>query len=303
MAPLYQGPIIDAHHHLWNLSLGRHPWLQNEDSAIAALGDIGYLRRNYLVDDYLADASGENLAGSVYIEAVWDRRRNPIEEAQWLESIPHPRNVGSRCIAYAPLRSPDVETILAYYGDHPLVVGVRETIRWHPDPAKRWTEAGLLQRPDWRRGFALLAKYGLVLELLMNAWQSGEVAVLAQEFPQQVFLINHCCTPNDRDPEGIKRWEEGLATMAAMPNIAIKVSNFGAYDPDKSIETLRRTVMTCIDAFGTRRAMFGTDYPVAKRHMSYASMCKAFRQIVNGFSPDEQRALFHDNAKRYYRFE
>ena len=40
--PLYDGPIIDAHHHLWDLSGGRYPWLTKPEAAIGALGDIVY---------------------------------------------------------------------------------------------------------------------------------------------------------------------------------------------------------------------------------------------------------------------
>ena len=81
----YQGPIIDAHHHLWDLSLGRHPWLTSDDSAIKALGDIAYMRKDYLVDDFIADIGPQNVVGSVYVEAAGDRTRQPIEEIEWLE--------------------------------------------------------------------------------------------------------------------------------------------------------------------------------------------------------------------------
>ena len=63
MSSRYQGPIIDAHHHLWDLSLGRHPWLTSDDSAIKALGDISYMRRNYLVEDLIADIGPQNVVG------------------------------------------------------------------------------------------------------------------------------------------------------------------------------------------------------------------------------------------------
>src|SRR5207248_1157997 len=122
------------------------------------------------------------------------------------------------------------------------------------------------------------------LELLMNPWQAEEVARLAGDFPDQVFLINHCCTPNDRDAEGVARWRNGLAAMAAHENVALKVSNFGAYSPDRSIPVLRETVMTCIEAFGTRRSLFGTDYPVARRNMTYTAMVDAFAEIIAPFS-------------------
>jgi len=303
MTTRYQGPIIDAHHHLWDMGLGRHPWLNSDDSSIKALGDITYLKRDYLVDDYLADIGPQNIVGSVYVEAVWDRARPPVEEIQWLEALPRPGAIAARCIGYAPLRSSDIGQHVAALRAHPSLVGVREVIRWHPDPAKRWAEAGIVQDPVWRKGLAQLHAHGLMLELLMNPYQSDEVAHLAADYPEQVFIIDHCGTPVDREAEGLERWSNGLARMAEHPNTAIKVSNFGAYGQDRSLASLRATVMTCIEAFGTRRCMFGSDYPVARRNMSYQELCERFKDIVQELSAAEQRDLFHDNAARYYRFE
>lgn len=302
MSRRYQGPIIDAHHHLWDIGLGRHPWITSDEGAIKALGDIAYLRRNYLVADYLADIGPQNVVGSVYVEAAWDRARPPAEEVAWLESLDRPRAIAARCIAWAPLRDPEVGAILDGLARHGSVVGIRETIRWHPDPAKRWTEAGLIDDPAWRDGFALLRRHDFLLELLMNPYQAEEVARLARETPDQLFIVNHCGTPVDRDEAGLARWREGLQLMGRLPNVAIKVSNFGAYAADRSPEALRRTVMTCIDAFGTERSMFGTDYPVGRRNMTYQQTCESFKDIVAEFSPEQQRALFHDNAARLYRF-
>jgi predicted TIM-barrel fold metal-dependent hydrolase len=302
MSSRYQGPIIDAHHHLWDISLGRHPWITSQDSAIKALGDIAYLRRNYLIEDYLADIGPQNLAGSVYVEAAWDRTRPPVEEVAWLESLAKPRNIAARCIAWAPLKSQDAAASLEELAGHASVAGIRELVRWHPDPAKSWTEAGVMDDPAWRRGFERLRAHGFLLELLMNPYQSQEVARLAADFPDQVFVINHCGTPVDRDADGLERWKQGLRQMGALENIAIKVSNFGAYGQDRSLEALRATVMTCIDAFGPRRAMFGSDYPVGRRNMTYQETCERFKDIILDFSGEEQRDLFHDNAVRYYGF-
>ena len=303
MSSRYQGPIIDAHHHLWDLSLGRHPWLTSDDSAIKALGDISYMRRNYLVKDFLADIGAQRVVGSVYVEAAWDRARPPVEEVAWLEGLTRPGRIASRCIAWSPLKSPEAAASLEALAGHGSVIGIREVVRWHPDPAKRWTEAGILDAPAWRQGFRRLRTHGFILELLMNPFQAQDVARLADEFQDQVIVINHCGTPVDRDAEGLARWEQGLAVMGRCKNIAIKLSNFGAYGRDRSLGTLRKTVMTCIEAFGTRRAMFGSDYPVGRRNMSYQESCERFKDIIEGFSAQEQRDLFHDNAARYYRFD
>ncbi|MBV9539589.1 MAG: amidohydrolase family protein [Acidisphaera sp.] len=298
----YDGPIIDAHHHLWDLSLGRHPWLTSEAHAIKALGDIGFLRHDYLPRDYLADIGRERVVASVCIEAVWDRTRPPVEEVEWLERLERPGGIAARCIAWADLRSASAETTLAALAAHRGVVGIRESIRWHPDPAKRWAERGIVEDAAWRRGLVAAERHSLHLELLMNTHQADEVARLARDFPEQTFVVNHCGTPTERDREGLHAWRDGLRLMAAQPNVQIKLSGYASYAADRSLPAMRAVVDTVLDAFGTERAMFGTDYPVARRHMSFADICGCFKDIVANLSPEQQRALFHDNAARTYRF-
>ena len=297
--PGYHGRIIDAHHHLWNLTAGRYPWLSS-NGGIGALGDIAYMRRDYLPDDYAADIAGQGVVGSVHVEALWDRSRPSVEETAWLAGLPRPAGIAARCVAAAPLTGPDLVGQLDAQAAFAVVVGIRETIRWHPDPAKRWTAPGIVDDPAWRAGVAQLARYGWLLELLMNPHQALEVAELARAMPGQTFVVNHCCTPNDRDEEGMARWRHGLVAMGKEPNILIKLSNYAAYAPDRSFEADRDTLRTCIDAFGPTRCMFGSDYPVARRTMTYPVLVHRFRAVVSEYSLAEQRALFHDTAAAAY---
>ncbi len=298
---MYAGPIIDAHHHLWDLSLGRHLWLTDTGTAIP-LGDIGYLRQSYLPEDFLRDVAGRNVVGSVHVEAVWDRARDPAEESAWLDTLVRPPGIAARYVAFAGLGDADAAAVLERQAANGRVVGVRETIRWHPDPARRWTGQGLADSSAFRAGAALLERHGLLLELLTNPWHAEEIARLADDLPDLPILLNHCFGPGERTPEAMARWRAGLALLARRENVAIKVSNFGASSPDRSLPVLGEVVLGCIEAFGTRRSLFGTDYPVARRSMTYAAMVDAFAAIIAPFSEDEQRALFHDNAARLYRF-
>ena len=137
----------------------------------------------------------------------------------------------------------------------------------------------------------------------MNPYQSADVARLARDFPDLQIVVNHCASPMDRDEAGLARWRDGLALMGSCPNVAIKVSNFGAYPADRSAEGLRGVVLTCVEAFGTGRSMFGTDYPVGRRALGFRENVVGFAAAIGGFSAGEQRALFHDNARRIYRFD
>ncbi len=301
-ATRYTGPIIDAHHHLWDLSLGRHLWITG-GAGVGALGDIAYLRQDYGIPELLADQEGQGVVGSVHVEALWDRSRDPVEETLWVDGLARPEGIAGRLVAYVPLAEAGAEAMLErHLAASPRVVGLRETIRWHPDPARRWTNHDVLADPAWRRGLGLLRRHGLVMELLMNPYQAAALAALAAEHPEQLFVVNHCASPVDRDEVGWTRWRAGLEAMAARPNILIKLSNASAYTPEPSLQALRGIILPILEAFGPARCLFGTDYPVARRSMTYAGICDAMRDMLAPLSLDEQRAVFFGNAARIYGF-
>ena len=93
----YDGPIIDAHHHLWDLSLDRHPWLSASRGARGGLGDLAPLRRNYLPEDYRRDAARHNIVASVHVEAGW-ADDDCLGETRWLETLDKTDRVAARYV-------------------------------------------------------------------------------------------------------------------------------------------------------------------------------------------------------------
>ena len=78
-------PIIDAHHHVWDLDRNYHPWLCDEPPIAFRYGDYRALRRNYLPEDYRRDSSSFNVVASVYVEAEWDPD-DPVGESRWIDT-------------------------------------------------------------------------------------------------------------------------------------------------------------------------------------------------------------------------
>ena len=66
-------------------------------------------------------------------------------------------------------------------------------------------------------------------------------------------------------------------------------------------KTWRPYVETCVEAFGPRRAMFESNFPVDKRYYSYGVMWNAFKRLAAGYSADEKAALFVGAAQQTYR--
>ena len=96
-------------------------------------------------------------------------------------------------------------------------------------------------------------------------------------------------------------WRKGMKKMAQCPNVAVKITGLPMTDWAYGVDSLRPVVLETIEIFGVKRAMFGSNFPIDRLHGSFDRLFDAYRAIVSGFSNDEIKALFHDNAERYYR--
>ena len=303
MSARYAGPVIDAHHHLWDYGMARHPWLAPASDGHGGMGGLAPLRRDYLPADYARDAAKQNVVATVHIEASWVPE-DCVGETRWLETLPKTDGIARRYVAHVPLVSPDADRLLAEQAAFARVVGIRDILSWTPDPARRFAARGdLMNDPHWRAGLARLRDHDLTFDLMIFPGQHEDAARLAADFPDQQFILNHCGSPWDRSPEGMARWRDGLRTLAHRPNVAIKISDLVAYDNDWTLDSLREVTLDCIDCFGTERSLFASDAPVAGLHATFDQVWDSFKEIVADLAPAEQAALFHDNASRLYRFD
>ena len=298
----YAGPIIDAHHHFWDLGLGKHHWLSPDPGREMVFGDPSPLYRNYLPADLRRDAARQNLVASVHVEAGWDRS-DPLGETHWLERLASQTGLPSALVVHAPLRDPKAGSLLeAQLAASPRVRGVRDIVSWHADPKKSFVDrSDLMADGMWRRGFATLSALKLSFDLMLYPSQMGQAARLAADFPKTQILLNHAGSPADRDAEGMARWRQGLNLLAEQPNVAVKISDLVAYDHDWTLQSLRAVALACIDAFGPERCIFGSDFPVAGLHATYDDWVGSFTTIIRDFTLDEQRSMLFGNAQRLYR--
>jgi len=293
----YTGPIIDSHHHFWDMSMGKHPWLNHGDKH----DGLDPLRKAFLPADYAALASKANIVATVHIEANWDPS-DPVGETRWLDSLQMPIGIASRYVAYAPLMDSQFAKVLDQQARYERVVGIRDILSWHPDPRKsRVSDQDRMTNPNWRRNLGRLSSYNFVFELLVSPWQLVSVRQLADDFPGVTFILNHCGSPMDRDAEGMRRWSDGLSILAGAPNVSIKISNPVAYDQNWTFNSLSKIILTCIEKFGPGRTLFASDHPVAGLHIRFSDWLSVFTKITRNFSDQDKSAMFYENARCLYR--
>jgi predicted TIM-barrel fold metal-dependent hydrolase len=294
-------PIVDPHHHLWDLERFSYPWLGARPLPASVAGDVAPIAKSYLLDDYLADTTNQNVVKSVHVDAGFDPSL-PVEETRWLQSIADQRGFPHGVVARAELHRPDVETTLAAHCRFPNVRGIRHIVNWHPDPAKTYvTKPDFLTDPAWLRGFALLKRFNLSFDLQLYPSQMADAAALAAAHGDTMIILNHAGMPVDRDAEALSLWRTGMRALAAEPNVWVKISGLGMVDWRWTEESLRPFVLDTIEIFGPDRCMFASNFPVDKLYSSFDALYGAFKRIVSDFSMGEQRKLFSDAALAVYR--
>lgn len=293
-------PTIDAHHHLWDTTVNRYPWLDGPPFD-AHFGSSGDLPRPYLLEAYLADARNQNVVKSVHVEAN-HQPDDPVRESRWLQGLADEFGYPHAIVAYADLSRDDVAGVLEDHCACPNMRGIRMPTM---SPAQlrdaRGDVRSKMSEASWRAGFRLLGELGLSYDLQAPAPLMSEAAEVAAAFPDVQLLLTHAGLPLDRSDAGMAAWRRGMRQMAACPNIALKVTGIVMTDWNWSQDTLRPIVLEAIDIFGVERSMFGSNFPIDSLHATYDELFEAYRSIVGGCSDEEIQALFHDNAARYYR--
>jgi predicted TIM-barrel fold metal-dependent hydrolase len=285
-------PIVDAHHHLWQLSGGPlyYPWLQDPQPHDFFLGDYASLKRDYLPPDYRRDSAPHNVVKTVHVEAEC-RRDQQVAETRWLSEMHARHGMPNAVVAHAWFHTANAEAVLAEQVGFPLVRGIRSK------PA----DEAMMRDPKWLAGLRLLRKFDLSWDLRVKTWELEAAAQVVRGIPDIPVVLNHAGFPWDRSQAGLELWRRGLKALAACEQVCSKLSCLCLQHGPWDYEDNRRIVLETIEIFGIDRCMFASNFPVDGLRVSYDRMFVDFKRMTAELSASDQRKLFHDNAARFYR--
>ena len=221
-------PIIDAHHHFWDLGRNPHPWLRDLPMIPFRYGDYSALRgRDFLPAEYDAAAAGLPIVASVTMEGEWDPA-DPLGEARWITELAARTGRPAAHVAQAWLDRADLGPVLEGLARLPLVKGVRHKPRAAASPTKVVRGApGSMGDPRWRAGYAQLAAHGLHFELQTPWWHLDEALDLVAAYPDTPLVLNHTGLPADRSPAGLAGWRAAMQRLATATQVSVKISGLG----------------------------------------------------------------------------
>ncbi|MFJ5259937.1 amidohydrolase family protein [Streptomyces sp. NPDC088387] len=275
---------VDAHHHVWDLSVRDQDWITGP--ALAPL------RRNFTVADLEPEAHAAGVDRTVLVQTI----TVPEETPEFL-ALAEEHELIAGVVGWTDLTRPDIADELARLAELPgggYLKGIRHQVQGEPDP--EW-----LLRPDVRRGLAAVADAGLVYDLLVQPHQLPAAAKAVADLPGLTFVLDHAGKPPIAAGEP-EPWATSLRTLAARPNTVCKLSGLVTEaDPRTwTVADLRPYTDVVLDAFGPDRLMFGSDWPVCVLAASYGEVVTATDELTADLSRDERTLVFETTATRTY---
>lgn len=279
-------PIIDAHHHFWRPSRGDYGWLTPE---------TGLLYRDFEPGDLKPMLDAHGVRATVLVQAA-----PTVAETRFLLSLAdeHPWIAG--VVGWVDFDRPQAAvTQLAEWSAHRRFVGVRPMVQDIPDVA--W-----LRRPAHGPVWDAIAELGLMFDALVKPPYLESLAGLLEERPELPCVIDHAAKPriaNGKDG-AFWVWANWMQHLARESSAWCKVSGLiTEAGPGWSVESLRPFVDVLIQAFGPRRLIWGSDWPVLNLAGDYSRWFETAEALLGGLSSEDRAGIFGGNAVRAYQLD
>ena len=283
------GDVIDAHFHVWDLEKLFYSGLTDEMETTHVIGDYSPIRRTYLLDEYLANASACRVRKAVHVQAAVGHL-NPVDETAWIQEVSVAANFPVAIIGHADLRESSCGHILDAHMQYPGFRGVRML-----------SQPGLLDDPAFYRGMRVLSDRGLVFDLDVDPAEMSSACKLVAAFPKIQFVLEHVGFPKRTDLNYFKQWQQAIAELAVAPNVACKLSGLSMIYHEPSPECFRPWVHHAWDVFGPQRCLFGSNWPFDGLFSDYPTILRCYLEALTPITDEDRRAFLTANASRIYR--
>ena len=272
---------IDAHQHFWNFDPVRDSWINDE---------MAIIQRDFLPQDLQPLLTENNLDGSVLVQCDQNEMENEflLNHASNFDFI-------KGVVGWVDLQSESVEDRLAYYHSFNKMKGFRHILQGE-------AERGMMLRPAFMNGISKLQNFDFTYDILIYPDQIQYVGELVRAFPDQKFVIDHIAKPNIKE-KSILEWKKGMEALAEYPNLYCKISGMvtEADWKNRGKDDCNPYMDVIVNSFGTKRIMFGSDWPVCLVAANYQQTMEIVVDYFSSFTQSEQEDFFGLNAINFYK--
>ncbi len=248
------------------------------------------LRHDFLPDDLHKVMAQAGINASVAVQA-----RQTVEETRWLLELAGQHDFMKGVVGWAPLVDPGVAAELEKFAGNPKLKGIRHVLQDEVDEH-------YMLRDDFNRGISELKAFHLAYDVLIFERHLPQTIQFVDKHPDQVFVVDHLAKPRVRF-HAVSPWAEHLRELAKRANVYCKISGLATEADHKNWteQQLDVYIDTVLSAFGPKRVMFGSDWPVCLLAISYRRWVELVADRLAKLSTDEQARVWSGTATEAYR--
>ncbi len=272
---------IDAHHHFWKYSPKEYGWIS---------ASMAVIKRDFLPADLQKEIAAVGIDAVVSVQA-----RQTLEETRWLLELASRSSFIKGVVGWVPLVDPAVSEALDRFAGEQKLKAVRHIVQDEP-------EDRYLLGEDFNRGIKELARTGLVYDILIFERHLPYAIQFVDRHPNQVFVLDHIAKPKIKE-KVVSPWRENMKELAKRKNVYCKLSGM-ATEGDRANWTeadLKPYFETAIEAFGPKRLMFGSDWPVALLATGYRRWFETVNHAIARLSQAERDRILGGTAAEAYK--
>jgi L-fuconolactonase len=273
--------MIDAHHHLWKYSAAEYGWIGPQMPA---------LRKDFLPEDLEKVMHHFGIEGTVAVQA-----RQSLEETEWLLELAGRHEIIRGVVGWVPLtEGANVRRRLERFAGNRKLRGVRHVIQDEADPR-------YILRDDFNAGVAALPELGLRYDILVFERHLPAAIQFVDRHPKQTFILDHVAKPRIRE-RILSPWDRNLREIAKRPNVYCKLSGMVTEADHRRWKPadLKPYIDVALSAFGPKRLMYGSDWPVMLLAAEYVQWHDLVRQAIERLSASEQERILGGTAIEAY---
>ena len=271
---------IDSHQHFWHYDATRHSWI--DDSMVI-------IRKDFLPANLQPLLLQNNVAGCVAVQAD-----ETEAETDFLVLLANENACIKGVVGWVELTAKNVSERLAHYKQFSSIKGFRYILQGL-DPS-------FMLQQNFIDGIAALQEFSFTYDLLIFPKHLPAALQLVKKFPQQKFVIDHIAKPYIKAGL-INDWKRDIKAIAEHDNVWCKISGM-ATEADYQLwqpAHLTPYIDTVVQAFGTKRIMYGSDWPVCLVAASYQKIIQVVENYFADFTITEQTDIFSNNATAFYQ--
>jgi L-fuconolactonase len=272
---------IDAHHHMWKYTAAEYGWITPEQKVI---------RRDFLPEDLEPLMHHFGIEGTVAVQA-----RQTLEETTWLLGLSEKHPLIRGVVGWVPLTDcAAVKRSLEQFAGNRRLRGVRHVVQDEPDPR-------YILRKDFNEGVSTLHGLGLRYDILIFERHLPAAIEFVDRHPNQTFILDHIAKPRIKD-KIISPWDRNMRELAKRQNVYCKLSGMVTEADTQrwSPADLQPYIDVVLAAFGPRRIMYGSDWPVMLLAGDYVRWYGTVTNAIAKLSKAEQDRIMGGTAAEAY---